>query len=66
DRTGVLAHITRCLSDGKINIAFTKLYREKKGEIAYTIIEMDEKIPEPVLLEIESSENIISATLIEM
>ena len=30
DKPGVLAHITRCLSDWDINIAFTKLYREKK------------------------------------
>ena len=66
DKPGVLAHITKCLSEYKINIAFTKLYREKKGELAYTIIETDEAISDDVLNAIEGSDNIISATRIEM
>lgn len=66
DKPGVLAHITRCLSDCQINIAFTKLYREKKGEIAYTIIETDEEITGEVIAAIEASENIFSATRIEL
>lgn len=66
DKPGVLAHITKCLSDFKINIAFTKLYREKKDEIAYTIIETDEAISDEVITAIENSKNIRSATRIEM
>lgn len=66
DKPGVLAHITCCLSDCRINIAFTKLYREKKGEIAYTIIETDEEITDEVIAAIESSDHIISATRIEL
>ena len=41
DRLGVLAHITRCLSEGYVNIAFMKLFRETKGDTAYSIIEFD-------------------------
>lgn len=66
DKPGVLAHITKCLSDYAINIAFTKLYREKKGELAYTIIETDEVIDDDVLTAVEGSPNILSAVRIEM
>ena len=32
DRPGVVAHISKCLTDYNVNIAFMKLYRDKKGE----------------------------------
>ena len=41
DKPGVVAHITKCLSDHGINIAFMRLFRESKGRIAYTIVESD-------------------------
>lgn len=66
DRPGVLAHITSCLSNYAINIAFMKLYREKKGERAYTIIETDESISEEVIDAIEAFEHIFSAIRIEL
>ncbi len=46
DRTGILAYITKCLSEKNVNIAFLKLFREKKGDIAYSIIEFDGSLPE--------------------
>ena len=46
DRLGVLAHITRCLSEGYVNIAFMKLFRETKGDRAYSIIEFDGSLPD--------------------
>lgn len=66
DEKGVLAYITKCLSDCDINIANAKLYREAKGRVAYTIIEADEKISEAVIDLIEDSKHIMSATLIEI
>lgn len=66
DEKGVLAYITKCLSEYDINIAFTKLFREQKGEIAYTIIEADQSISEEVIQLIEKSDSIIDATLIEI
>lgn len=66
DEKGVLAYITKCLSECDINIANAKLYRQAKGRIAYTIIEADQKISEAVIDLIEKSEHIMNATLIEI
>ena len=46
DRPGVLAHITGYLSEKNVNIAFMKLFRETKGDIAYSIIEFDGTLPD--------------------
>lgn len=48
DKPGVAAHITKCLSDRNVNIAFMRLFREKKGHTAYTIVESDGRLPEGV------------------
>ena len=38
DAPGVVAYITKCLSELGINIAFMRLFRESKGNTAYTIV----------------------------
>ena len=48
DKPGVVAHITKILSDRSVNIAFMRLFREGKGHTAYTIVESDERLPEGV------------------
>lgn len=48
DRPGVVAHITKCLSDCNVNIAFMRLFRESKGNTAYTIVESDDHLPESI------------------
>ena len=48
DKPGVVAHITKILSDRSVNIAFMRLFREEKGHTAYTIVESDERLPEGV------------------
>ncbi len=48
DKPGVAAHITKCLSDQNVNIAFMRLFRESKGQRAYTIVESDGRLPEEV------------------
>lgn len=45
DKPGVVAHITKCLSERGVNIAFMRLFREKKGHTAYTIVESDGHLP---------------------
>ncbi|MGN0295266.1 MAG: L-serine ammonia-lyase, iron-sulfur-dependent subunit beta [Lachnospiraceae bacterium] len=45
DKPGVAAHITKCLSDSNVNIAFMRLFREAKGYTAYTIVESDDLLP---------------------
>ena len=42
------AHITSCLSQGMVNIAFMRLFREAKGDTAYSIVEFDGELPEEV------------------
>ena len=44
DVAGVLAHIAKCLSDGGVNIATTRMFRERRGEIAYTVLECDQGV----------------------
>lgn len=48
DTPGMVAHITYCLSDANINIAFMKLFREEKGQTAYSIVESDDALPDSV------------------
>lgn len=64
DLPGIVAHIASVLSERNINIAFMRLYRESKGELAYTIVEADEEIDEQVLREIKKNPNIRQALLI--
>ena len=48
DTPGVVAYITKCLSDRNVNIAVMRLFRESKDEIAYTIVESDGQLPEEI------------------
>lgn len=48
DTPGVVAHITHCLASANINIAFMKLFREEKGQTAYSIVESDDALPDSV------------------
>lgn len=48
DKPGVVAHITKCLSEKNVNIAFMKLFREAKGQTAYSIVESDGRLPEDI------------------
>lgn len=64
DTPGVVASITSALADHRINIAFMRLYRESRGEQAYTIIEADEPIPAEAVEQIHAHPSIQSALLI--
>lgn len=66
DTPGVVAYIAKCLSECQINIAFMRLYREKKGENAYTVIEADNPTPREVCRHITEHPEIESATVIPM
>ena len=64
DTPGVVAHITRCLSDENINIAFMKLFREEKGQTAYSIVESDDALPESVGEKIRQNPSVRDVMLI--
>lgn len=59
DRPGVVAHITKALSDRNVNIAFMRLFREGKGNVAYTIVESDGHLPENIREELLKNEHVL-------
>lgn len=66
DKPGVVAHITQCLSEENVNIAFMRLFREDKGATAFTVVESDEEIPAEILDRIKVNENVKDLMLIQM
>ena len=65
DRPGVVAHITKVISDRGVNIAFMRLFRENKGQTAYTIVESDEHLPEDISDSLKSNPNIRDVMLVQ-
>ena len=55
DKPGVVAHITKVLSDRGVNLAFMRLFRESKGLTAYSIIESDGRLPEGITEELKKN-----------
>ncbi|MFQ9510705.1 MAG: L-serine ammonia-lyase, iron-sulfur-dependent subunit beta [Lachnospiraceae bacterium] len=66
DKPGVVAHITRCLSEENINIAFMKLSREEKGCTAYTIVESDGRLPPDIADKIKKSQLVQDVMLVQL
>ena len=66
DKPGVAAYITKCLSDRGVNIAFMRLFRESKGEIAYTIVESDGRLPEDIGATIRQNQHIHEVMIVQM
>lgn len=54
DELGVLAHIATCLAECGVNIATTRMYRTRKGQTAYTVMETDDAVPTAVRAAIEA------------
>lgn len=66
DKPGVVAWLTSCLALQDVNIAFMRLFREAKGETAYTVIESDHKIPADVLDALSAHKHVLETTLIQI
>jgi D-3-phosphoglycerate dehydrogenase / 2-oxoglutarate reductase len=64
DAPGVVGNIGTIFATESINIAGMQLGRQNKGEMAISLIRVDEKISEPVLKKIRSLPNITGAELI--
>lgn len=56
DVPGVINSVTKILSDENINIAFMKVFRDRKGEEATMIFEMDNRMNEDVIDKIKKLE----------
>ena len=65
DKPGVAAHITKCLSDMNINIAFMRLFRKGKGAVAYTIVESDERLPGEIGEKIRENANVHEVMIVQ-
>lgn len=65
DRPGVVAHITKVLSDRNVNIAFMRLFREGKGNVAYTIVESDGHLPENIREELLKNEHVHDVMIVQ-
>lgn len=65
DVPGVVAHITKVLSDRQVNIAFMRLFRESKGNTAYTIVESDGRLPQEIITEMKTNPNIRDVAIIQ-
>ena len=64
DRKGVLAYITKVLSDADLNIGALRLYREGKGKAAYAIAELDGRVSDDILERLEQYPDNIVTTYI--
>lgn len=65
DKPGVVAHITKCLSDYGVNIAFMRLFREAKGDVAYTIVESDDRLPTNITDNLKTNQYIQDVMVIQ-
>ena len=66
DRPGVVAHITKVLSEREVNIAFMCLFREEKGAKAFTVVESDERIPDEVVERIRENPLVSDVMLVQI
>ena len=49
-----------------INIAFMRLFRESKGNTAYTIVESDDLVPEDIADTIRRNKNVYNVMVVQM
>ncbi len=66
DKPGVVAHISKCLSDEMVNIAYMRLFRKEKGSTAYSFVESDEHIPEEIVACIKENKFVINTMLVQI
>ncbi len=66
DTPGVIAHITKCLSEHHVNIAFMRLFREEKGATAYSFVESDQSLPEHIVIEIKENPHVKDIMLVQI
>lgn len=65
DYPGVVAGVTSVLSSYGVNIAYLRVFREKKGGLAYTIVESDEEISENAVAEMKKNPAIEDIMLVK-
>ncbi|MBO6159626.1 MAG: L-serine ammonia-lyase, iron-sulfur-dependent subunit beta [Firmicutes bacterium] len=66
DTPGVIAHITQCLYEEGINIAYLNVYRENKNEHAYSVIEADGELPASLAERLKKIPAVLQVNLIKL
>jgi len=66
DKPGVVGNIGTILGENKINIAGMTFGRKKPGGRAITLLNVDSAVPEAVIKQLKSTENILDAKLIKL
>lgn len=64
DVKGALAFIATCIAQFDVNIATTRLFREKRGDVAYTVMETDDAIPPGLIGQIEANPAVLSVSML--
>lgn len=65
DKPGLAAHITKVISDRNVNIAFMRLFRESKGNTAYTIVESDDHLPEDITESLRENKHVHDVMIVQ-
>lgn len=65
DMPGVVAHIATCLSNHEVNIAFMRVFRESRGNTAYTIVESDGSLPEHIRDELRTNRYVQDVMIVQ-
>lgn len=58
DQFGVISAVTQILANHKINIGHMEVSRKEKGKMALMVIEVDQKIDQQIMTEIEKLPNV--------
>lgn len=66
DVPGVVGKVGTLLGANRINIAGVELGRERVGGMAISLFHVDEAVPEPVLAELRTLPDVVSADLLEL
>lgn len=66
DEPGVIAFITSTFAKRNMNIAFMRVFRKEDGDLAITVIESDDFLPEELKDELSGYQAILSVETIEL
>ena len=66
DTPGVVAHITKIISEYNVNIAFMRVFRDAKGHTAYTIVESDDRLPEEMIEPLRQNPHIQDVMIVQL
>lgn len=64
DHRGALAFIASTLASFDVNIATTRMFRERRGDIAYTVMETDDELPDILIGELAKHPDVLAVRVL--